>query len=288
MNIQIRRRTLYFLTLTIIGMALLGTSLSNLQFQTGLPIPGAVTSQTANIPVIESVQQESKIPMLIQLPLILLFIFLFTVLIIKLANKANIKKIVLLAGGLLGILILYLLLGQAEFPSQPQSVEVPGGIELQPLTNYDFAPIGDPSKEMFWAATIILMIGAAFIIIWFIKHSLHRVQNDDLIAREATLALQAIESGQDLKNVIIRSYMQMVRITKEEQGIERLESETPREFERLLISHGMPIQPVQQLTRLFEKVRYGSKKPDLQDERAAIECLSAIRLSSADSGYGIK
>ncbi len=284
MNIQIRRRTLYFLALTIIGMAFLGASLSELQFQSGLPIPGAVTSQPLTIPVIESVQQESKFPLLIQLPLILLFIFLFSVLIIKLVNKANIKKIVSLAGGLLGILFLYLLLGQADFSSQSQFVEVPGGIELQPLTNYDFAPIGDPPTEMFWIVTIILVIGAVFLIIWFINHTLHREHNDDLIAREAIAALQAIESGQDLKNVIIRSYMQMVRITKEEKGIERLDSETPREFERLLISHGMPIQPVQQLTRLFEKVRYGSKNPDLQDERAAIECLSAIRFSSANKG----
>jgi hypothetical protein len=39
---------------------------------------------------------------------------------------------------------------------------------------------------------------------------------------------------------------------------------------------GLPGKHVQQLTRLFEQVRYGAKVSDEQKERQAIACLTAI------------
>jgi hypothetical protein len=38
----------------------------------------------------------------------------------------------------------------------------------------------------------------------------------------------------------------------------------------------LPFTHIQQLTRLFESVRYGAKTPDETQENLAVECLQAI------------
>ena len=51
---------------------------------------------------------------------------------------------------------------------------------------------------------------------------------------------------------------------------------TPREFEVYLTQNGMPREPVQQLTRLFELVRYGAVTAAPADEQHAVASLTAI------------
>jgi hypothetical protein len=68
----------------------------------------------------------------------------------------------------------------------------------------------------------------------------------------------------------------MVRILNEQRGIQRRKHMTPREFEIRLEEAGFPGEPVRQLTRLFEQVRYGAKALGAQEERQAVACLTAI------------
>jgi hypothetical protein len=65
---------------------------------------------------------------------------------------------------------------------------------------------------------------------------------------------------------------------EQEQGIERKDFMTTREFEHLLETAGVPHDPIHQLTRLFEAVRYGNWQPNPVDEQKAIHCLQAIML----------
>jgi hypothetical protein len=51
---------------------------------------------------------------------------------------------------------------------------------------------------------------------------------------------------------------------------------TAREFQRRLGRIGIPEEPVAQLTKLFESVRYGSKETGPEEERLALRSLSAI------------
>jgi len=260
-------------------MLLLAASLSDLHFQPGMPIPEAETSQITNDP-----GNESEIPvvgfrLLLQLPLVLIFTLRLIVLIIGLVKKIEFKKILKLAGGLLVVLCVFLLLNQTKFSSPTSLFKDSQGIGIPPSFNYDIAPIGNPPKKMFSFVTVILLLGASIFLIWLLYQTSHRSQKDDALAFEASTALKAIEDGHDLGNVIIRCYMQMARIVREEHRIERADSVTPREFEELLAVKGIPILPVHQLTRLFEKVRYGSKTLDFRDEQAAVECLSAIQIS---------
>jgi len=105
---------------------------------------------------------------------------------------------------------------------------------------------------------------------------LHPANIKDRLLKEAETALDAITMGENPQNVVIRCYFQMIRTLEEERGIERSYSMTTREFEDWLESNGFPIAPVRQLTRLFEKVRYGAQLTVKDGEETAVESLKEI------------
>ena len=97
-----------------------------------------------------------------------------------------------------------------------------------------------------------------------------------VIQKEAQAAIDDLESGVDLRNVILRCYCQMEDALKKQKGLKRHKGMTPREFETSLSGFGIPEQPLIILTRLFEAVRYGDKQLDPERESQAIACLTAI------------
>jgi hypothetical protein len=105
----------------------------------------------------------------------------------------------------------------------------------------------------------------------------------ELLYDEAFNARQALQAGENLRNVILRCYYEMGQAVDRQRGVRRKEDMTPREFERRLLEIGLPAGPVAQLTRLFEAVRYGAKQPGEQAERQAVECLEAIVQASGRS-----
>jgi hypothetical protein len=96
------------------------------------------------------------------------------------------------------------------------------------------------------------------------------------VEKEARVALDAISAGGDLREAVIRCYLQMIEALQEYRGIHRDQDITPHEFEIILAKRGMPGEPVHQLTTLFEEVRYGTFKPGRKEEQVAIASLSAI------------
>jgi hypothetical protein len=81
----------------------------------------------------------------------------------------------------------------------------------------------------------------------------------------------------------MRCYFEMNRILGQQRGLSRSVTMTPREFEQELRGAGLPEADVEQLTRLFESVRYGARIPDKQQERQAVACLTAIAESCTGS-----
>ena len=120
----------------------------------------------------------------------------------------------------------------------------------------------------------LVIIGTA----WVLWRRAHPPQEGALVelVREAQDALDDIQAGGDLKNAVIRCYVEMSRVLSEQRGIERGVTMTTREFENRLVREGLPDTSVQQLTRLFEDVRYGTQVPGLAEEQRAVACLSAI------------
>jgi hypothetical protein len=121
---------------------------------------------------------------------------------------------------------------------------------------------------------VVLVILAG---LWFAWRLVRRPRDPLVgITRQARAALNDLQGGVDLRNVILRCYFEMCQVLNQQRGIQREQGMTPREFEGQLVGLGLPEEPVKQLTRLFESVRYGAREPDEQAERIAEGCLNAI------------
>ncbi len=166
-----------------------------------------------------------------------------------------------------------------RLPSNESSAAAAPAAATEAASGVGFAPPADPPGDWFQAVKIVLIAAGCLMGAWLIFKSIRVSRPEDALALEVDAALKAIEDGVDFRDVILNAYLRMLRIVKEEQGIEREESVTPREFEALLAARGIPQEPVLQITRLFEKARYGNKPPEPADEQAAVRCLTAIRES---------
>ena len=150
--------------------------------------------------------------------------------------------------------------------------------DLQEAPEAAFEP--EPRQWLVTVATIgVALLGAALLVglAWIIwgRRQPPATPLDEL-GQQAQDAIDAIEAGADLKDTVMRCYLEMMRVMKEERGIQRQQAMTPREFETRLEAAGIPMTQVRRLTRLFEQARYGDKQLSAQDERQAVISLSAI------------
>jgi len=136
--------------------------------------------------------------------------------------------------------------------------------------------VTNPPAWLFWAVNGAAAL-ALFLALWFLWRRL-RPQPDaqSLLAAEAANALAALEAGGDLRDVVLRCYVQMNAVLKESQRIERRRAMTPREFEQHLAAAGLRDEHIHRLTRLFEGVRYGARRSTDQAAQEASQCLQAI------------
>lgn len=272
---QKRRQALLYLSLAIIGMILLGVSLPYLQFQAGLPIPGA-EPESIDAPENEQEYPEAVSPSLFPYWLALGIILTFFALITALLKKVSIKRLLLLATAL-GLLFVFFSLLANPAPSHTTSLPDDNGVVTQLPFDYIFAPIGEPPASLFSCVIAAFLLASVVLITWLVSHAFHREKEEDKLAMEAQLAVQAIADGQNLRNVIIQYYAKMESIIAQERGIERAQAVTPREFETYLVEKGIPRIPILQLTFLFEKARYGNESLNEQEEQDAINCFCAIQ-----------
>lgn len=134
-----------------------------------------------------------------------------------------------------------------------------------------------------WISTLItitfllLLVGGTALVIWFFwpREPLSAFPMREL-SQDAEDALSDLRSGVNLRNVILRCYVEMGRTVDEWRGVQRTQDMTPREFESSLTAIGLPQKPVADLTRLFETVRYGTNAPSKEEEETAESSLTAI------------
>lgn len=182
------------------------------------------------------------------------------------------------------LLILYFLL--RERPEGEMMREFEERALNEPLEEAVTAPVpvaefnANPSEWLVTVTTIVLAVAATALIVGVIVMILRaRRPKEEAITRvgfEAQAAIDALEAGGDLRDVIMRCYFEMTRAIGESRNLRRGVDMTAHEFETFLAAHGLPRDPVHNLTELFEKVRYGAFQPGRQDERTAINSLSAI------------
>ena len=133
----------------------------------------------------------------------------------------------------------------------------------------------DPNLDIILDIVILILVG---ILVWYIyqRFFYKRPSTAELIKAEVEGVINKIKSGVDLRNVIIRCYVDMCQILVDQRGIQRKHAMTPREFEFELEEIGLPQTAVHRLTHLFEEVRYGNAQLDSEAEQEAIHCLTAI------------
>jgi hypothetical protein len=140
----------------------------------------------------------------------------------------------------------------------------------------------DPNLNIILDITLLILIG---ILVWYLFQRFFSkpLSTTDQLKAEVENAINEIESGVDLRNVIIRCYKDMCQTLADQRGIQREQNMTPREFELELQNLGIPQSAVQRLTRLFELVRYGNYQLDLSAEQEALYCLTTIADSCENS-----
>lgn len=271
-----RYKILAFLGLSLIAALILGASLDSLTFRQGEPFVGGDATPFASEPMASpKLSTGGQILPFIQGAAAFIFIVLLFFLAINLISAVGYKRILKSAVALAISLAILVILPRIDFPElNPAAVE-PIATAEAPVFEYPTTPLGDPPESLIWIVIIVLGVAAAGLLLWFF---LRRRKPEPLnrLLQEAENAMNALQNGVDLRNVIVRCYIQMCDALQEERGIERGIAVTPHEFIELLLAKGLPGEPVRLLTRLFETVRYGNQTVSMQDEQDALESLSAI------------
>lgn len=186
---------------------------------------------------------------------------------------------------LLIMLTIYLLMANLRPPvfeprSAPAQTSGSSGQELE--TSDVIVPPELVTNPPAWLVTLIslaLAVCLTAIAWWMLRRFPQRSSLDDLggaIAAEAQAALSDLEAGADVRDVVTRCYVEMVRVLRAERGIVRAPDMTAREFEQRLARTGLAETHIRRLTRLFELVRYSPRTPGPREAREAEECLRAI------------
>jgi hypothetical protein len=160
---------------------------------------------------------------------------------------------------------------------QEEIIEEETAVEEFPLS--EPAPLVPPwVSTLVSAAMLLFFLVLLSFIIWYFWPAKELVVSPPLfeISQEAEEALSDLRSGANLRNVIVRCYLDMGHTVDRWRGIQRQQSMTPREFETTLAELGLPNEPIVNLTRLFEAVRYGTNEASPEDEATAVTSLTAI------------
>jgi len=188
----------------------------------------------------------------------------------------------LIMGGLL-VLAFMLLQGSAQPPRNQDAAKQILSKDTPP------APATSPPTDVFspsapdWLVLAISIgvgvlvcgiIAAVIYLVW--RRSQPESTALEELSAEAQNAMASLQAGADLKDVVLRCYREMSRVLQKERGIQRQAAMTAREFETALRDKGIPAESVQQLTRLFEQVRYGRESPGPREEQLALTSLNAI------------
>lgn len=141
---------------------------------------------------------------------------------------------------------------------------------------------GQPDWILYGISLLVTL--ALLLAVWFaIRRFPRRESAVGLISRRAEHAIQELQLGADFHQTILRCYAEMCLVLQQDRGLQRDEGMTAREFERRLVQKGVPPEPVRELTRLFELIRYSPMPSRPDQEQRAVQCLREIVQASKGS-----
>lgn len=271
-----KRITVLLLVGTLVSLILLSASLSNLQLHSGAPFPGAGDFGSETSFFTTSSPENANSLTLLKGIFALTFLFLMIYVTVRFISLVNIKWLIRLFSVMTAMLVLIILISRIPVtPSTPR----PGETSINPISprlEYPVSPLGQPPGELILLVVIAFIVAVGLLVFKVLRIWLKQTGMTKQILYEAESAMNEIKSGENLRNVIFRCYLQMTHVFQEERKIERNYSMTVREFEDWLEEKGFPIVPIHQLTHLFEKARYGTQLTMKEDEKMAVESLDEI------------
>jgi hypothetical protein len=143
--------------------------------------------------------------------------------------------------------------------------------------------VANPPQWFVFGITILL-IAAPLTIGWILWMQLSRLRQEPFpedaglaeLAQSAQKALDQIESGDDIHDIVIRCYRDMEQILGRGRNLIRERGMTPREFEQHLARSGLRTADVRRLIQLFERVRYGAQVLTRREQAEATAALDSI------------
>ncbi|HQE93304.1 MAG TPA: DUF4129 domain-containing protein [Anaerolineae bacterium] len=286
-----KRRKFWILiaaSVAIVALLLLAASLTNLELLPGEPFPwGLLFTKPDTAPLAAASGDASALLTLLRIVMGMMLLILVIYMVFTKEGRKRALRIIL-QFALFMLLMSFVLEQQTNL--MPTSQEIATG--LSPLEEMPFAEppefIPGDMRDLTNTLSLVLAIVLTVVILGtlYILWRRRRQPKDDAIlklAREAQDALDAIQSGGNVKNAVIRCYVEMSRVISEKRNIQRGQTMTSHEFEEHLIKVGFPQTPIRQLTHLFEEARYGDRDPGPAEEQRAVACLSAIVAAATEA-----
>lgn len=276
-----KRKTLILLGLVILLTMLIAANLPQLEFQPGVPLPQLEKSQLVAVPVEGAPFISISAPKFALILMALLLTGAGLYVAYQLLRGADWKPILYVLRYMMMIsivtacLVFAIMLFSSSSAAPPALIPIPTPTPQPVVTS----PLGSAPPFLLWLVGMGLLAITMLVGVRMFAPS-RQARSLDLLGLEAERASQALVTGGDLKEVIVNCYRQMSLVMMQEKGIEREDFMTPGEFETILESAGIPHEPIHQLTRLFEAVRYGHCQPDAVDEQKALQCLETIMVYS--------
>lgn len=268
---------LIFLILGLLAIIPLASGLSTLQLRPGQRFTlDADEAAAAEEEVIEEEIIEQATPSLIRNTLLVfLAIFLPLSLIVALRSPELFKEV------LKRDLRLFLLFLAGFFVIR--QLQLQGFFNRPDLGAADGTIISIP--HLIQNPTVMMGFVMAFILLGLFTFSVwklwQRVSPMLTVSQIAQDAIEDIQSGVDLRHVIVRCYYDMCRALQNTGRWARSKATTPRELAEQLENASIAGEQTVRLTRLFERVRYGGQDLGKAEEQEAIECLQAIAAAIA-------
>jgi hypothetical protein len=283
---HIRKITfLFILSITLIAVILLSSGISGLSLNRGsylIPERTPTPSVILENPPDEAYQpSNSDFVFPKNLALILFWgVVLFSSYFVLFEKDSFMRRVIGSLFLIAAVIFLMTYLAETEFFDLPTQMttkpETTPGIIL-PLP--DASPFNSATSFLIGFSIVFGLILIGYLIWQRLKPA---TEPQIEIKQQAQVALDDLSRGLNVEDIILRCYYQMSEILKKQKGISRSQSMTPREFEERLGELGFPHEHVAELTRLFEKVRYGDSKASKDEEAIAVQSLKKIIQSGGD------
>jgi len=282
-----KRVILCMALLALVSLIVLGSALKEVSFPPAQRLSQS-DSETIQISVGGVINRIAEVPFWKQAVFWILLFFL--VLMVSSLLSPELRKRILtgfLRIALFAILFLYLIENNPGFLAGLFSQGIPGADSSAPslLENVP-APVFEAPQISGWLSyliTFVIILAAALIFwrvnLWWARRNeiLNLGRPLGAIAEIARTSLQELSLGNvTAQDAIIQCYERMSRTVDTKRGLYRDSAMTSSEFVTRLESAGLPYEPVNRLTRLFESIRYGARTSEQRDVDEAISCLTSI------------